>query len=209
MPRSFAARVGICGAFCLAVLVTMLVRHAWPLWTGDTIYLTVRPIDPRDLFRGDYVTLSYDLDVLHVNQSGVRSGFDDAAVTPVGAWWDQLQGVRRPPTELYVQLRVQAGTTPGAPQTYVPVSISDRPEPDAVNLRGRVVSFWSEAQASYRFTMDYGIGAFYVQEGTGKPIEQAIRARSPVFAEIAVTRSGRARVRDLIVNGRRGSRPQA
>lgn len=205
MPRSFAVRVGICGAFCLAVLVTMLVRHAWPLWTGDTIYLTVRPIDPRDLFRGDYVTLSYDLTVLHVSPSDVG----DTAVKPVGAWWDRLQGVRRPPTELYVQLRGQAGTTPGAPQTYVPVSISDRPEPDAVNLRGRVVSFWSEAQASYRFTMDYGIGAFYLQQGTGKPIEQAIRAGSPVFAEIAVTRSGRARVRDLIVNGRRRSRPQA
>ena len=31
-----------------------------PLWTGEPILLRVVPVDPRDMFRGDYVALSYD-----------------------------------------------------------------------------------------------------------------------------------------------------
>ena len=44
----------------VAVLGAMIVHQARPLVTGDTILLRVVPVDPRDLFRGDYVILSYD-----------------------------------------------------------------------------------------------------------------------------------------------------
>ena len=38
----------------------MIVLKAMPLWTGETVLLRVVPIDPRDMFRGDYVALGYD-----------------------------------------------------------------------------------------------------------------------------------------------------
>ena len=44
----------------LIVLVSMIVLKAGPLLTGDIVWLRVVPVDPRDMFRGDYVTLSYD-----------------------------------------------------------------------------------------------------------------------------------------------------
>lgn len=47
-------------AFQMAVLGSMIARSAWTLMTGETILLRVIPVDPRDLFRGDYVILSYD-----------------------------------------------------------------------------------------------------------------------------------------------------
>jgi uncharacterized membrane-anchored protein len=47
-------------AFHLAVLTTMTVTHAVPRLTGDTVLLRVVPVDPRDLFRGDYVILQYE-----------------------------------------------------------------------------------------------------------------------------------------------------
>src|ERR671921_157628 len=44
----------------LLILVAMIGLRALPLVTGQTVLVRVVPIDPRDLFRGDYVTLSYD-----------------------------------------------------------------------------------------------------------------------------------------------------
>ena len=38
----------------------MIAMRAIPLVTGQTVLVQVEPVDPRDLFRGDYVILSYD-----------------------------------------------------------------------------------------------------------------------------------------------------
>lgn len=46
--------------FQLLVLVAMIALRMVPLLTGDTLLLRVFPVDPRDMFRGDYVVLSYD-----------------------------------------------------------------------------------------------------------------------------------------------------
>ncbi|MCC6931904.1 MAG: GDYXXLXY domain-containing protein [Deltaproteobacteria bacterium] len=45
----------------ILVLVGMLALNALPLLIGETILLRVRPVDPRDMFRGDYIILDYDL----------------------------------------------------------------------------------------------------------------------------------------------------
>ena len=44
----------------LMILVGMIVLRAIPLVTGQTVLVRVQPVDPRDMFRGDYVILSYD-----------------------------------------------------------------------------------------------------------------------------------------------------
>jgi uncharacterized membrane-anchored protein len=44
----------------LVILVGMIALRALPLVTGKTVLVRVQPVDPRDLFRGDYVILSYD-----------------------------------------------------------------------------------------------------------------------------------------------------
>ena len=47
-------------AFQLVVLLAMIAMPLMTMMSGDTILLRVVPVDPRDLFRGDYVILSYD-----------------------------------------------------------------------------------------------------------------------------------------------------
>ena len=49
--------VGI--GFQLVVLLGMTALRAHALWRGDVYYVRVQPVDPRDLFRGDYVILGY------------------------------------------------------------------------------------------------------------------------------------------------------
>lgn len=47
-------------AFQMLVLGSMTVQSLWTLTTGEIVLLRVIPVDPRDLFRGDYVILGYD-----------------------------------------------------------------------------------------------------------------------------------------------------
>jgi uncharacterized membrane-anchored protein len=63
-PLAFAPkfeRVAIAAAvvFQLLVLVTMILGRTVPYIGAQTILLQVEPVDPRDMFRGDYVTLGY------------------------------------------------------------------------------------------------------------------------------------------------------
>jgi uncharacterized membrane-anchored protein len=57
-------------AFQLVVLVWMIVVPANVLLTGQTVLLRTRPVDPRDLFRGDYVILSYDFSSIPPDVAG-------------------------------------------------------------------------------------------------------------------------------------------
>jgi uncharacterized membrane-anchored protein len=43
----------------LLILVTMILGRTVPYVGARTILLQVEPVDPRDMFRGDYVTLGY------------------------------------------------------------------------------------------------------------------------------------------------------
>ena len=42
------------------------------LRSGDVVTLRTAPVDPRDIFRGDYVILNYDISRLHIAELGSR-----------------------------------------------------------------------------------------------------------------------------------------
>ncbi len=56
----------LCAAivFQILVLVGMVARAALPLWTGTEIRVATVPVDPRSMFRGDYVRLRYEVGTL-------------------------------------------------------------------------------------------------------------------------------------------------
>ena len=49
------------GCLWLSIIAAFVVTKEYTLRTGAEILLKTRPVDPRDLFRGDYVILSYDI----------------------------------------------------------------------------------------------------------------------------------------------------
>ena len=191
-PSASSIRALLAGAICLAILGGMLVGHAWPLWTGRTVILPVRPIDPRDLFRGEFVRLDTPLTSIVVARPGSASPpADVTALPPVGSWPDEDVLGR----VVYVQLAPPTG----AGSEFRAVSISMEPQRDALNLRGRVTSA-AHVHADH-VRIAYGLDAFYMQEGTARAVEDQMRAGRPVQMEIAVASSGRARIRNLIVDG--------
>lgn len=203
MSRTLApsTRALLAGAMCLAILGGMLVGHAWPLWTGRTVVLPVRPVDPRDLFRGEFVRLDTPIAAVGIARSGGTT--TQADVLPVVGSWPLENTAGR---VVYVQLAPRDSAPVGGAPEYRAVSISVRSVPGAINLRGRV--HWTEAMDRSdrttvdRVRIDYGLDAFYMQEGTARPVEDAMRAGRPVQMEVAIASSGRARIRNLIVDGK-------
>jgi len=183
---SVPKRAILAGATCLLILSGMIVGHAWPLWTGRVVTMKVVPVDPRDLFRGEYVRVDSAASSLY--REGPRQPKSPAwsVVRPLD---NVFEAVHRG-SIVYVQL------APAGSGDYVPVSVSLEPEPGALNLRGRA----RYPSAPY-LSVDYGLDAFYMQEGKGRRVEEAIRQRRNVQIQVAIAPSGHARIKTLLIDG--------
>jgi uncharacterized membrane-anchored protein len=154
----------------LLILVGMIALRAIPLVTGQTVLVRVQPVDPRDLFRGDYVILSYDF------SRAPREGIEGLSEKERGNW-SKLEG-----RAVYVPL--VADSVPGHWRAEKVTVV--RPERGPF-LKGHVERYGS---------LKFGIEAYYVQEGTGRRYEDAIRDRK-LSAELAVTPGGQAALKRL------------
>jgi uncharacterized membrane-anchored protein len=188
-------RAFLAGAICLGILGGMLVGHAWPLWTGNVVLMDATGSVPRDLFRGRHVRLDLPASSLRVTTAGGPAAgavdVDALPVSPAGEWWDSWNDVRRARGEvIYVQLAQRDGVA-------TPVSVSREPIAAALNLRGRI----HDAQETGLLRVEYGLDAFYVSESTARSLEPALQAGRALQVEVAVAANGRARIRQILVDG--------
>ena len=59
----------------VALLVGIIAYRQYWVATGEKILLRTAPVDPRDIFRGDYVSLRYDISTLDLDGLGVKGSF--------------------------------------------------------------------------------------------------------------------------------------
>jgi len=192
---SATARTLLAGAVCLSILSGVLVVHAWPLWTGQSVLLPVTPVDPRDLFRGEYVRLGTPATRVAV-RPGVPAQSGVLIVDTADSWWDDLiaRTVPMAGRTIYVQLE-----TRGESGESQPVSISGTPLSGRMNLRGRIANYQANTSS---LTIDYGLDSYFMQEGSARRVEDAMRERKRVQMEVAVSAAGQARIRRLLIDGR-------
>ena len=55
------------GIFWLVIILGFVSFKEFTLKTGEELMLKTRPVDPRDLFRGDYIVLDYEISRLDIN----------------------------------------------------------------------------------------------------------------------------------------------
>ena len=192
-----STRAGIAGAICLAILGGMIVGHAWPLWTGHDVLLAATVDTTHRRAPGEYVQLSTPAELLMVSGALPTAKSPGTAVRTVEPWLKQEPG-RRPDRDMRLRgqiIYVQLETTPGG--EYAPVSVSLEPVPSVVNLRGSLV--WPSGPGELH--VQYGIDAFYMQEGHAQLVEQASRDKRKVQMQVAIATSGRARIRNVLVDG--------
>lgn len=171
-------RILIAGAALTLVLAAMIGERLWHLQTGTEVTLAAEPVDPRDLFRGDYVTLSY--------------GFTrfEAPAQPDG------QSER----DVWVRLTRDGALWRHSEIAFSPLSARS---PDEVILRGRAIEsggVWNDGDARMNYRTIFGIESYFVPEGQGRPIEQAIGA-GRIEIVLAVTPDGEAAIKALRLDG--------
>jgi uncharacterized membrane-anchored protein len=164
------------------VLAVMVFDRMRLLTSGREISLPIVPVDPRDLFRGEYVELGY-------------------AVGRVPA--RLLEG---PPPLANAPFYVTLEKVPDG--SWVPVKLTrDQPQaagPDRIVLKGRsrfgrfaLNAEDPNAVASVR----YGIEQYFVPQGEGPRLEALARDKK-LAALIAVDGSGNAAIKGLLIDGR-------
>jgi len=125
------------------------VRHSAP-----TLRLKGAPVDPRDILRGDYMTLNYDI-----------------SRHPAPAGWEQGQ------TEMYVVLKSQGGFS------VIDDILTSEPAADDPR-RWVVAQAYGDPFGTGKswVRLDYGIERFFVPEGRGAPAFKTLEAEVSISA---------------------------
>ncbi|MDP3255338.1 GDYXXLXY domain-containing protein [Bosea sp. (in: a-proteobacteria)] len=178
--RMLAAMLLLCGG-----LLALVESRAAILRSGTEIRLRTVPVDPRDLFRGDYVVLSYPM-------------------STVAAAAGEAKGLRRG-DRVYVTL---ARDAEGFAQAKAVAAMRPAVGEGEVVIAGRVQSTGACAlneagqadcgAGAGRLRVAYGLESYFVPQGEGRRIETTPKARIEVVA--AVSADGAAAIKRLLID---------
>lgn len=181
------------------VLIAMIAKKQWTLATGTPVVLATVPLDPRSLFRGDYVRLNYKISTLRL---------------------DSIAGDRNFKRHEKIFVLLQPGETDAHPLSVH----RERPQPVAgqVVIKGEVLwavansfptevatdSSQSEPENSpqvstlpvEQINVRYGIENYFVPEGEGRALEQPNEGEI-IAMRVAVDKYGNAGIQAVLVNG--------
>ena len=156
---------------------------------GREIVMQVTPVDPRDVFRGDYVILGFPMSA--IEHTAEKYGALDPALETGGA--------------IYVTM------SPGSDNAWSVTKVSaEYPNELAaqdVVLQGRVVRIdrGVEEQKAW-INARFGVESYFVPEGTGKELEAKLRDQK-IQAILVVGLEGTVATKGLIVGGERHVAP--
>ena len=158
--------------FQILALLAMLANAYAPLYFGKDIRVDVSLYDPRDLLRGNYVSLQYDF----TRNLPIFHGAYDKEV-------DENQSIGK--DKIYVSLK------PDENGTYQSDGYSFERPKDGVFIVG---SMGYEG-------VKFGIEAFFMPPQKAIQMEKDIR-ESGAYAVLAVMDNGKARVKDIVPKGK-------
>ena len=173
----FAAVAGV----QTAAIGWMVTDRITLLKTGKEVVLPIIPVDPRSLFRGDYVRIDFPVTMV------------SSALFP---------GSDKPPRKagpVFVTLQREG-------ETWKPVAVSEtKPTagPDQTVMQGRLAHNWwpGLGRTPHQVRINYGIERYYVQEGKGLELEKMARDKK-LAVVVAVDGQGRSAIKGLIIDGK-------
>jgi len=147
----------------LAVLFSMTLLPIFTLYAGEEISLKTRPVDPRDLFRGDYVILDYEINeivpekmdeeaqkILKSDQSYDLYGKDVYVVLKKGKTYHEVDyaAFKKPVGKLYLKGKID----------YI-----------------RTQNIATEREKVVSVIVSYNLDKYFVPENTGLKLEELSR----------------------------------
>ena len=187
--RTMWALLALVALMQTAVLAHVVYSREQLLKYGREVVMQVTPVDPRDIFRGDYVIL----------------GFPMSKIAYTGEKFGALSEGLEPGGRIYVTM------SPGPDNTWtvahVSASYPKEPAASEVVLQGRVERIDRNAGPDQTWVdARFGVESYFVPEGTGKVIEQQVRDQK-FQAILAVGPDGTAATKGLMLGGERHVAP--
>jgi uncharacterized membrane-anchored protein len=127
----------------VALLISITGYRQYWIYAGEKVLLKTTPVDPRSLFRGDYVRLRYEISDIDMEKLPGDDGFMHN-------------------NTIYVILEK------GEDGTYGASKVSRATPEDWPFIRGRVRHVYGST-----LRVDYGIESYFVEENKGIEIEMA------------------------------------
>lgn len=143
-------------AFLLAVLIPLLILLAMTikpqatLLYGQEILLETKAYDPTDLFRGDYVAVSFAIS--DIPKSKVTLPIDKVSNK-----------------NLYVSLKQEG-------KYYVVDQVSENKPKQGVYLRGKFQDTYNRNGEGDKFSVDYSLDKYFLEQGSGMALQQESRS---------------------------------
>lgn len=144
---------------------------------AQDVILRVIPYDPKELLRGDYVTLHYDINTIKkaTNRNEEKHFKNHKA---------------------YVLLKEDKDGI------YYATDITPEPPEDKLYIKGEIIYDTREKTPSGRYETTYrlkypNIERFYVKEGTGKKLEKKLQKKGGLV-RIKLTSKGSARIKEIL-----------
>jgi uncharacterized membrane-anchored protein len=162
--------------FQASVLVGEYVSSVYPHWTGKEIILKMRPVDPRSMFRGQYVNLNYEINSL---SSELMKEIDTSDQT------------LRQGEIVYVSLKENDGIWEAS-------SVNLSKPLTGMFIQGRIHRRWRGSTVSIK----YGIEAYFASPKRAKEIENSVRKESrngKAFAIVMIASNGKAALKEIAI----------
>ena len=184
MSRHFALKTVLVLLLLTASLVVMVGMKQYTLNTGKVILLKTIPVDPRSLFRGDYVRLNYDISRIKIDEVDGDKDFNRHqkifVVLVKGEKYWHVQSVHHQPPVL---------------------------RQDQLMLKGKVNYvggyLWNpetrKSEKVKNLNVTYGIENYFVPEGQGRVLER-VQRDDRVDIQVAVDKNGNAGIKGVLVN---------
>lgn len=167
----------------IGILAYLAGQREWIMANGEVVYLRTAPVDPRDPLRGDYVTLSYDLNQL------------------------PLSAFRQTPDMLKRGQIVYAVLKHDVDDLYRLDFLSLSPPGGGRFLKGRVAYTYDGnqgrglARGQGIVGLQFGIEKMFVEQGSGKAIEQRRGTREglqvPMEVAVAIGSDGVGQIKSF------------
>lgn len=165
----------------ILILIGMTVTPLYTIYKGEEITLQTIPVDPSDPFRGDYVSLRFEVEEVPIKLVDKE----------IIAKKDEVYDVR-----VYVSLKEQDGV-------YVATRVSlDKPS-EGIYLKGNLQYFgraWdpvNQKETEEVAFIQYSLDKFFVEDNTGTEWEKA-SAKGEILAKAKVF-NGYAYLLDIIM----------
>ena len=180
-------------------IITFVVIQEVRFSESKIITLQTQPVDPRDIFRGDYVILDYEIS--HLTENTTKRNGSDITTCCYYEFWDETD------KDVYVFLKPAGDVWQafGISSSYYGDNLfsnTDSNISEFIRVKGKLTTVDNiqriDGEENFReLEITYGIENYFVQVDTGKIIETA----DDVKVNVKVNKHGDSQIESLLVDG--------